>query len=495
MGSPTITTAHGPVRGYRDRGVWAYLGIPYAAPPLGPNRMREPQPPAAWTRVFNATTFGSTAPHGEPSQRFGWLFPEVKITGENFLNLNVWTPDPSASGLPVMVWVHGGAFVLGSSANWEYRGSSFARDGVVLVSVNYRLGAEGFLFTGDGIANLGLLDQLAALRWVQENIAAFGGDPARVTLAGHSSGAMSIATLLGMPESDGLFSGLIAMAGACHHTMPPQLGRVVAERLAAELGVEPTAAALRATSPDDAAVAAANVAAALVADPDPDVWGKLVLDMLPFEPTVDGSVLTRPPLEAAAAGEGREVALMVGCNSEEARLFFFPNGEAREMDDATVEQLGSAYGLSGDAVDVYRAGRPGQSPGDLAAAIATDWFYRVPAIRLAEAHMGGSGGTWMYSWTWRSDACGGDLGSAHGVELPFVFDCLDVEAARNRVGDDPPQTVADTTHAAWVRFVAEGDPGWSQYDSEARTTGMISDVVEAVDDPNGDERKVWNGVR
>lgn len=492
---PVVRTTHGRVRGRADRGVWAFLGIPYAASPLGPDRMREPRPPEPWDRVRGATEFGPTAPHGEPSERFGRLYPEVKITGEDFLNLNVWTPDPTGSGMPVMVWVHGGAFVLGSSANQEYRGSPFARDGVVFVSINYRLGAEGFLHTGDGTANLGLLDQLAALRWVQENIASFGGDPGRVTLAGHSSGGMCVATLLGMPASEGLFQQLIPMAGACHHTMPAEIGIVVARRLADQLGVQPSVDALRRVPPDDAARAASAVAATLVEDPDPDAWGQLVLDMLPFEPTVDGSVLPEPPLAAIAAGQGRDVSVLVGCNSEEARLFFVPSGAAREMDDAAVEEVATAYGLAPEEVDVYRRERPEASPGDLASAVATDWYYRIPGIRLAEAREGSPGGTWMYSWTWRSDACEGELGAAHGVEWPFVFDCLDVEGARPRIGDDPPQEVADTTHAVWVRFVTDGSPGWARYDSARRTTGLIAAEVTPVDDPSGAERELWTGVR
>ncbi len=495
MSRPTVTTACGPVRGYRDRDVWAFLGIPYAAPPLGPDRMMKPRSPDPWDRTYNATTFGPTAPHGEPSPRYGRLYPEVKITGEDFLNLNVWTPDPAASGLPVMVWVHGGAFVLGSSANHEYRGSAFARDGVVFVSLNYRLGAEGFVNTEDGVANLGLLDQIAALRWVQENIGSFGGDPHRVTLVGHSAGAMCVSTLLGMPESEGLFQRVIAMAGAAHHTIPPDLGLDVARRLASKLGVEPTAAGLRQASTDDAALAAAAVAAALAEDPDPEAWGKLAQDMMPFEPTVDGTVLRRPPLESIAAGQGREVSLLVGCNAEEARLFFVPNGEESKMDDGTVDEIARGYGLDADAAGVYRRERPEAAPGDLAAAIATDWFYRVPAVRLAEARQAGPGRTWMYSWTWRSDACDGKLGAAHGVELPFVFDTLDVEAVRHRIGENPPQEVADATHAVWVRFATDGSPGWSQYDCDTRSTGVISDAVTVVDDPQSAERELWAGVR
>ena len=196
---PVVRLHDGAVRGRVESGVAAFLGIPYAAPPFGPNRMRPPQPVPAWTGERDATSFGPTVPKGDYPPQYVPLFPEVVIPGEDCLNLNVWTPDVGAGGLPVLVWIHGGSFMNGSGSVGAYDGAAFARDGVVCVTINYRLAAEGFLFLGDGIANLGLLDQLAALRWVQENIAAFGGDPGRVTVAGESAGAMSVTTLLSMP--------------------------------------------------------------------------------------------------------------------------------------------------------------------------------------------------------------------------------------------------------------------------------------------------------
>ena len=196
---PVVRLRDGIVRGRVEAGVAAFLGIPYAAPPFGPNRMLPPQPVPAWAGERDATAFGPTVPKGDYPPQYAPLFPEVVIPGEDCLNLNVWTPDAGAGGLPVLVWIHGGSFMNGSGSVGAYDGAAFARDGVVCVTINYRLAAEGFLFLGDGIANLGLLDQLAALRWVQENIAAFGGDPGRVTVAGESAGAMSVTTLLSMP--------------------------------------------------------------------------------------------------------------------------------------------------------------------------------------------------------------------------------------------------------------------------------------------------------
>ena len=493
-GSSVVETASGPVRGCRDGRGWAFLGIPYAAPPVGPDRLREPRPPRAWSRPREAIEFGPTAPHAGPSPRFPLLFPDVKISGEAFLNLNVWTPDPEAAGLPVMVWIHGGAFLYGSAANPEYHGAAFARDGVVFVSLNYRLGAEGFLLTEDGSANLGLLDQVAALEWVRDNVAAFGGDPGKVTVAGHSAGGMSVTCLLGMPAAAGLFRGAIAMAGAGHHVLPAHLGRLVAQRLAAGLGVRPTAAALRSVPAERLAEASQALARGVAESDDPGAWGQLALDLMPFEPTVDGVVLPQPPLEAIAAGSARDIALLVGCNTEEAR-FFFSDREAPAIDETALADLASTYGLGPAAIEVYRRARPAGSAGDLAAAILSDWAYRVPAIRLAEAQIGAGGAAWMYLWDWRSSAGDGQLGAAHGVEWPFVFDCLSLPDSRHRVGAHPPQKVADTTHSAWVRFVTEADPGWGRYRLDARETGVISAETAIVTDPWAAERRLWDGLR
>jgi para-nitrobenzyl esterase len=241
-----VKLTDGAVRGKNEGGVFAFLGLPYAAPPFGANRMRPPQPVTAWTGERDATAYGPTVPKGDYPPQYAVLFPEEVIPGEECLNLNVWTPDPGAAGLPVLVWIHGGSFMNGSGSVGAYDGAAFARDGVVCVTINYRLAAEGFLFLDDGLANLGLLDQLAALRWVQDNIAAFGGDPARVTVAGESAGAMSVTTLLSMPLSAGLFTRAIAQSGAAAHTITPEEGRTVAGYLAAALGVPADREAIKA---------------------------------------------------------------------------------------------------------------------------------------------------------------------------------------------------------------------------------------------------------
>ena len=214
-----VKTRHGEVRGSVVEGVNTFKGIPYAAPPFGTQRFRPPQPVEPWSGVRDALTYGPTVLKPPYFPPFDTLLPEPAIPGEDCLNLNIWSPDLGEAQLPVMVWIHGGAFANGSGAIDMYDGSHFARDGVVCVTINYRLGIDGFLYLGDGNDNLGLLDQLAALQWVQENIAAFGGDPGNVTIFGESAGGMSVGTLLSMPRAAGLFRRAIAESGAGHHVI------------------------------------------------------------------------------------------------------------------------------------------------------------------------------------------------------------------------------------------------------------------------------------
>jgi len=462
---PVVRLRDGMVRGRVEAGVISFLGIPYAAPPFGPNRMLPPQPVPAWAGERDATAFGPTVPKGDYPPQYQPLFPEVVIPGEDCLNLNVWTPDASAGGLPVLVWIHGGSFMNGSGSVGAYDGAAFARDGVVCVTINYRLAAEGFLFLGDGIANLGLLDQLAALRWVQENIAAFGGNPGRVTVAGESAGAMSVTTLLSMPLAAGLFGQAIAQSGAGAHTLTADEGRMVAGYLAEALGVPADRDSIKAVPLDKLVQAASDLVVEVQTTPDPARWGQLTLSLLPFAPTVDGSVLPAAPLASFAAGQGGNVPLLIGSNRDEARLFLVAAGTIDLIDEPTLAAVAGAYGLSGEALDVYRAGRAGASPGDLLAALITDWFFRIPPIRVAEARTAaGASDTWMYRFDHPDPRDNYRFGACHAAEIPFVFDTAIRAELRPLIGDAPSPAVADLAHRVWVDFITSGDPGWARYD-------------------------------
>ena len=493
---PVVRLEAGVVRGKAESGSYAFLGIPYAAPPFGDNRMLPPQPVRPWEGERDATAFGPTAPKGDYPPQYATLFPEVVIPGDDCLNLNVWTPDPGAAGLPVLVWIHGGSFMNGSSSVGAYDGAAFARDGVVCVSVNYRLAAEGFLFLDDGIANLGLLDQLAALQWVQDNIAAFGGDPARVTVAGESAGAMSVTTLLSMPLAEGLFSQAIAQSGAGAHALSAQEARTVGDYLAEALGVPADREAIKAVPMDRLVQTASDLVVEVQTAADPARWGRLALSLLPFAPTVDGSVLPSAPVAAIEAGRGAGVPLLIGSNRDEARLFLVAPGAIDVVDEPTLAAAAGAYGLAGTGVAVYQANRPGGSPGDILAALVSDWFFRVPAIRVAEARgASGAARTWMYRFDQPDPQANHGLGACHAVEIPFVFDTVSRAELRPLIGDEPSQEIADRVHRAWVDFIANGDPGWAPYDTASRTTALITEKVSPVDDPDGDERALWEGIR
>src|SRR5512132_1247540 len=264
-----VNTRRGKVRGSVTDGVNTFKGIPYAAAPFGANRLRPPQPVEPWSGVRDALTFGQEPPQSRPSDpQIQALVPDPAVPGEDCLNLNIWSPDLGSAGLPVMVWIPGGMFEVGSGAS--YNGSRFARDGVVCVTINYRVGAEGFLYLGDGNANRGLLDQLAALAWVRGNIAAFGGDPGNVTIFGESAGAMSVGTLLSMPRAEGLFRRAIAQSGAAHHVISAATAQRVGQHLAEKLRVAATREAIAAVPVDRLLHAQAELRADLFAHPDPE---------------------------------------------------------------------------------------------------------------------------------------------------------------------------------------------------------------------------------
>jgi para-nitrobenzyl esterase len=488
--SAVVMTGDGAVRGRELDGVTSFLGIPYAAPPYGANRFRRPVRPTRWDGVRDAVEFGATAAKPSYSPPTDVLLPEPVIPGDECLNLNVWTPDPGAAGLPVMVWIHGGAFTHGSSAVPWYAGDRFARDGVVCVTINYRLGCDGYLWLDDATPNRGLLDQLAALEWVQENVAAFGGDPANVTIFGESAGAMSATAILSVPAAEGLFRRAILQSGAGHHTLTVETAKLVTAALARRLDVTPTAAAFGSVPLARLIAAQDQLAKDIATDPEPWRWNEIATNVMPFEPIVDGGVLPAAPIDGVAQGIGRAVDLLVGTNLDEHRLFLVPSGALGAIDDATLLVATGALGLGPKEVSRYRTGS--QGPGAVLAAVAADWFFRIPAIRLAEAHQGT---THMYEFTWPSPLFDGQLGACHALEIPFVFETLDSFGGEWLTGPSPPAALAATMHRAWVAFARTGEPGWPAYDVATRTT-MTFDLESApVEDPRSERRVVWTGIR
>ncbi|HEX6432903.1 MAG TPA: carboxylesterase family protein, partial [Gemmatimonadales bacterium] len=450
-----------------------------------------------WSGVRDALSYGPKSPQVPYPPPIDRLIPEVAAPGKDCLSLNIWSPDLGSAGLPVMVWIAGGVFGYhATGASPWYDGSRFARDGIVCVTINYRVGAEGFLYLGEGNANRGLLDQVAALEWVRDNIAAFGGSPDNVTIFGQSAGGMSVGTLLSMPRARGLFRRAIAQSGGAHQAMPVEAAQKVRRQLAQRLGVEPTREAFSAVTIDCLLRAQAELKADIMAHPDAERWGReVVVDVLPWQPVVDGAVLPERPIDRILAGAGADIELMAGSTTEEVNLFLVPSGAIGQITAQGLAALISGYGLPVDAaLSSYGAVHPRAGAGELFSAIQGDWLFRIPALRLAEAHAKSSPATYMYEFAWRAPQFDGRLGACHGADVAFVFDDLNRETEA-LAGSNPPQQLADRMHAAWIAFARSGDPGWAKYDLTRRATMRFDTKSEVVDDPQSIERILWADIR
>ncbi|MFD4531764.1 carboxylesterase/lipase family protein [Kitasatospora sp. NPDC058397] len=462
---PVAETPAGAVRGVRDESGERFRALPYAAAPVGAGRFAAPAPHPGWSGVRDGSRPSPTAP--QPARDFGRLdmspyFGPGWVPGEEYLTVDVHTPAADGGGRPVMVFVHGGGFVTGSNRAALYGGGAFARDGVVLVTVNYRLGVPGFLELAGAPANRGLLDVLAALRWVRGSVAAFGGDPGNVTVFGQSAGATLVGALLATPAAAGLFRRAIVQSGnGCGAFTPEQAQRVTAA-VAAALGVEPTVEAF-ALVPDERFVAVLPALAGL--DLRTGTASDPLAGLSPFS-----LVLPAQPADALADGPAADVDLLIGTTTEEGHLYVVPQGGLGSTTDADVLAVAARVHADPEAaLAAHRAVRPGATPGELRSAVLGQALFETGTERLAQAHARVSGGrTHRYSFGYRSTALGGRLGAAHTVELPFVFDVADepwLHGDTGLLGPEPaPAGLAARVHGAWVAFAGTGDPGWAAYD-------------------------------
>jgi para-nitrobenzyl esterase len=458
-----IHLAQGTFAGADESGVWSFKGIPYAAAPLGDLRFAEPAPPPIHDGVADATRYGATVP--TPPQRsavLAELVPDPVRGGDNPLNLNIWTPDPGAR-LPVLVWIHGGGFVTGTGSVTAFDGSAFARSGVVAVTINYRLGVEGFLLLDDAPANRGLLDQVAALRWVRDNIAAFGGDPDAVTVAGESAGAMSVCTLMATPAANGLFRRAVSQSGDGHHVHTPDVARLMTEELCHRLGIAPTAAAIAGVERPRLDTVTNEVIGVVTSGTEKRFRE---FRRLAFQPVVDGVVLPEHPVTAIGGGASNDVDLLIGTNSHEYGLFTAPTGLAETIDaDMLRASVARLVDDPEGVIDAYRAMLPGAGAADLFVAIQSDWFCVAPTFALVEQRRAAGADSHVYEFAWCPPTYGGRLGACHTLEIPFVFNTLDDPWGAALRGPDAPHELADEMHRAWVDFVTSGDPGWEPHGS------------------------------
>jgi para-nitrobenzyl esterase len=504
MNDPIVTTAAGRVRGAITEHGLVFRGIPYAAPPRAERRFAAPSPPQSWSGVRDCSTFGPICPQ-MPILAVGPIFEAMAVSqpmDEDCLALNVWTPALDDARRPTMVWIHGGAYTMGSGSDPQYDGGSFTREGVVYVSINYRLHALGFLYLDElfddatGTGNLGIMDQIAALEWVRDNIAAFGGDPDNVTIFGESAGGMSVGTLLGTPSSKGLLHrAVVQSGGACHHLSAESATRVTARTLEM-LGVRAGDwGALRAVSPERLVTVATEIAQfqheELLSEEPKGM-------RLAYAPVVDGTTRMDRADRIVAEGGARDIELMVGDCEDEYRLFLFGMGEAMAqlIPDPDVEAFLPGH-TRDEIFKVYGAGREASSVRDLAAAVATDGVFAIPSIRLAEAQIAAGGSVRMFRFSWPTPVLEGKVGACHAIDLPFVFDALAFWTGF--VGPDAPQSLATDIHSAWVRFATTGDPSggnlgdWPRYDVARRAVMVFDEHSRVIDDPRADERRMWDG--
>ncbi|WP_031003729.1 carboxylesterase/lipase family protein [Streptomyces sp. NRRL F-5727] len=453
-------TTSGTVRGFRAADdVVAVLGVPYAAPPFGSHRFREPVAAAPWSGVRDGTEFGPIAPQSAELPGA----PVWSPGDEDVLTVNVWTPAADIGGgrLPVLVWFHGGAYTFGSSAQPDFDGTALARAGLVVVTLNYRLGFEGFGHVPDAPGNRGLLDQVAALRWIRENIAGFGGDPGNVTIAGQSSGAASVACLMVMERARGLFHRAVAHSPASvFHT--PDIAETTTREIAAAAGRPATAAGLASATPRELLAAADQVVEAYRNDP---ASGSRHYDPSLFAPVLDGGDLPADPLAALAAGAGREVDLLVCHTTEEYWLLDAVGSCARISTETRLARFAADFGLPDELIPGYRAALPHAPVRDVHLAVFGDLLFGEFAHRLAEAHAAAGGRTYLSRFDRRrGGADGAAVRAWHCADIPFAFGNHDDPRLSFLIGGTPTpedRSMARRMVRAWADFATTGDPGWT----------------------------------
>ncbi|MGZ3116233.1 carboxylesterase/lipase family protein [Streptomyces sp. H62] len=487
---PVVRTVGGAVRGQTSDGLTVFRGIPFAEAPVGPARFAAPRPARHWDGTRDAYAFGPP-----PPQDLGLAGPAgTRSGGDDWLTVNVWTPEPDpAARRPVMVWIYGGAYKLGHSGSPGYDARRIAVDGdLVVVTFNYRVGMEGFAHIEGAPANRGLLDQVAALEWVRDNITAFGGDPERVTVFGESAGAGSVASLLAMDRAAGLFHRAIAQS-VPGTFFSAELARDIGTALAAEIGLRPTVADLAAVDPDQLVKAGQSLAPKMPGQVAR--WGQAAPTVTPYSPVVDGEVLRVTPWQALASGASRDVDLVVGHNRDENRLFTAMAGKLGRIGDARASAALALYAPGGEAA--YRAAYPDASANDLYERLQTDWLFGMPSLHLAEAHLAGGGRAHVYELTWPAPGSGGAFGACHALDVPLLFGTFEADLGLLLFAGAEPSAEAlalsSRFRSAWTAFARTGDPGWPAYDTERHLVQVLDAEPAVVPYPEETSRRLWEG--
>ena len=492
-----VETTHGKVRGYSRRGVIKFKGIPYAAPPVGNLRFKAPAPLEFWSGVRNATKYSPIAPQ-PPSAleaQFGEPMPQSET---DCLTLNIWTPGLDNSKRPVMFWIHGGGFITGNGASLD--GARLVlRGDVVVVSINYRLGYLGFLYMPDVPdidANVGLLDMVAALKWVKQNISKFGGNLGNVTIFGESAGGFAVSSLLAMPAAKGLFNRAIPQSGAAHKLgFNPVAGIKVYENLLEDLEIK---------KGDIEALRKVPVEKFIVPQ---DTILRIQEGVLRLGPVVDKKTLPEHPLDAIRKSFAKDIDIFIGSNLDESKLWLMWTPQANELTEEKLLQNVNTLmsyskkdeNKSKELIEIYRKLR--KTPRNIMDAISTDYMFRIPAIQLAEAQCEYQPNTYMYLFAWKSPMEGGKYGAVHALELPFVFGLLgDKDIGFFPRKTDETQNLSEKMMDAWISFAHNGNPNHKNipelpsYDKEKRSTIIFDNEITIEEDPYGNERMAWDSI-
>ncbi|WP_257450104.1 carboxylesterase/lipase family protein [Archangium lipolyticum] len=505
QGPVLANTAQGQVRGSIRDGINTFKGIPYGGPTSGRNRFMPPTKPESWSGVRDALEYGPRCAQrsaiGSAVDRevvAAIIAPDTQAMSEDCLFLNVWTPGVGdGRKRPVMVWLHGGGFVEGSGSSALYDGHALARRGdAVVITLNHRLGALGYLYTGSGAnaasGNAGMLDIVAALQWVRDNIAAFGGDPGNVTIFGESGGGMKVTLMLAMPAAQGLFHKAISQSGALVRALKPEQAASITGELTSELGVKPGDLEALQNVPLEKFLDAQGVVLKKERE------GGFTFNS-PFTPVADGTVLPRDPFDPEAPAVSADVPLLIGSNRDEMTLFLY--GKLGPMTDG-MARMGLGR-LAGDAKDQvfehYRKRMPDASGADLIIAAGSDMF-RAPSLLVADRKVAqGKAPVYVYLFTWETPVLEGKLKSAHAVEIPFVLDNTDL--VPGLTGKDPERfKLAEQMSTTWVTFARTGNPNnpglpeWPAYTTEQRPTLLFNLPSTLENDPRGEERQLWQGI-
>ena len=501
-----VDTQYGRIRGSESAGIRSFKGVRFASPPAGRFRFRGPQPPEPWTGARDATEYGPAAPQYSMPW-FGWISAAGVAPGSDCLSLNVWTPGLDDARRPVMVWIHGGGFMVGSGSTGIYNGHDLARrSDVVVVTVNYRLGPLGYahlgMVLGDGFedsTNLGVRDQIAALEWVRDHIDRFGGDPNNVTVFGQSAGAMSIGALLGAPRARSLFHKAICMSGAADHVVEPDTAREIAQAFLTALGgPAPTQEALGRISINEILAAQARVMAE----------HSNMKQMMVFLPTVDGDLIPEQPREAIRNGDTADIPLLIGTTLDEWRLFRLIDPGPLGLDEAgLVERLEEAlqdFPAAPSLSDAIRTLRntlgtriDASSANDVWTAFQSARVMHFPAARLSDAQTAGGGVAHNYLFAWRPPALRRALGACHGLDIPFVFGAVTNPLVLSLAGFSPAAVrLSRKMQRSWTNFARNGSPGhsqlpsWSCYEPQKRNTMVFGRRCRLADAPLEAERRM-----